>query len=125
MTDAPYRIAFIGHDISTWETSSIERLDQLTPDQLHSPLRLHDWMITTQGSLPTPLTVSEQQVLPRLKLAVLPPSFDFTKLRQQLVEMKTTTHESDCCEDSTNDYGVSYIQAWNDSCGDSEFQNDV
>ena len=94
LSDAHYRIIFIGHDIRTWETSSIERLERLDPTQLHSPLRMCDWMITIQGSLPTPLTVSEQQVLPRLKLAVLPPSFDFTKLRQQLVEMKMTTHVS-------------------------------
>ena len=89
---APKDVEFIQlcKDIDDLLLDATIRSDQLTPDQLHSPLRLHDWMITTQSSLPTPLAVSEQQVLPRLKLAVLPPSFDFTKMRQQLVE-----HEDD------------------------------
>ena len=42
-------------------------------------------MITVQGSEPL-RTVPEQQILPRLKLTTQPPNFDFTKLRQQLID---------------------------------------
>ena len=84
--DAPFRVSFLGHQIDHWESSSVERLDILPPEQLHWKLRYHSWLITLIGSQPIPYKNSEQRILPRLKLATVPPNFDFTKLRQQLID---------------------------------------
>ena len=43
-------------------------------------------MITVIGSRPLPYKNSEQRILPRLKLGTQAPNFDFTKLRQQLID---------------------------------------
>ena len=84
--DAPFRISFLAHDWDVWESSSIERLDLLTPNMRHSPLRHHAWLITLIGSQPIPRRNAEERILPRLKLATVPPNFDFTKLRQNLID---------------------------------------
>ena len=63
--DSPFRIVFLAADIKTWESSSVERLDQLSEDQRHSPLRHHAWSITVQGSQP-PANSTETDILPRL-----------------------------------------------------------
>ena len=68
-----------------WESSSIEGLDLLSPNLRHSPLRHHAWLITIIGSQPMPKT-AEDRILPRLKLGSEPPNFDFTKLRQNLID---------------------------------------
>ena len=83
---APFRITLIAHQIDNWETSGIERLDQLTFDHKFSPLRGHDWMIVLQGSRPMQTQDVERRILPRLKLATQPPNFDFSKIRQQLID---------------------------------------
>lgn len=84
--DAPFRISFLGHQVDCWESSSIERLDELTPDHRHCKLRQHTWLITLIGSQPIPYKNSEQRILPRLKLGTQKPNFDFTKLRQNLID---------------------------------------
>ena len=86
MDDAPFRVVFIAHALDAWESSSIERLDQLIVEHRHSPLRHHAWMVTLQGCQPLPIPSVEQRIIPRLKLTTQPPNFDFTKLRQQLIE---------------------------------------
>ena len=80
--DAPFRITFIAHEINNWETSGIERLDQLTQEHKFSPLRGHAWMIVLQGSRPMQTQDIERRILPRLKLATQPPNFDFSKIKQ-------------------------------------------
>ncbi len=84
--DAPFRISFLAHDWDVWESSSVERLDQLSPAMRHSPLRSHAWLVTLLGSQPLPRRNAESKILPRLKLGIQPPNFDFTKLRQNLID---------------------------------------
>ena len=79
--DSPFRIVFLGADINTWESSAIERLDLISPDNRYAPLKGHKWMLTLQGHKPAPSAVPEQAILPRLKLGLKAPNFDFTKLR--------------------------------------------
>ena len=86
LEDAPFRITFLGFCLDCWESSAIERLDLLTPGIRHSPLRGHDWMLTLQGCQPMPKPRGEEKILPRLKLSTKPPNFDFSKLRQNLID---------------------------------------
>ena len=44
-------------------------------------------MLTLQGAHPTPEKGAELRILPWLKSASEPPNFDFTKLRQNLIDM--------------------------------------
>lgn len=90
IVDAPLRISFIGFGLDSWESSGVERLDELSYSQLVSPLRDVDWLVTLQGHVPAPGKNSEQRILPRLKAITQPPSPDFIKLRQQLID-----HEDD------------------------------
>ena len=86
MDDAPFRIVFISFDLDEWESSGIDRLDQLSVEHRHSPLRGISRVITIQGCTPPPSPMVEQRILPRLKLTTMPPNFDFTKLRQNLID---------------------------------------
>jgi hypothetical protein len=86
LEDAPFRITFLGTCLDCWESSSIERLDLLTPAIRHSPLRGHEWMLTLQGCQPMPKPRGEEKILPRLKLSSKPPNFDFSKIRQNLID---------------------------------------
>ena len=45
-------------------------------------------MVTVQGYTPLPSQV-EDRILPRLKLGLQPPNFDFSQLRQNLVDSDT------------------------------------
>ena len=92
LDDAPFRISFLGHKLDNWESSSLERLDSLTPAARHSSLRQHDWLVTLIGCRPSPHKTPEQRILPRLKLGgTAPPNFDFTKLRQNLIDQNDDT----------------------------------
>ena len=62
--DSPFRIVFLGADIQTWESSAIERLDLLTPENRFAPIKGHKWMLTIQGHKPAPSAVPEQAMLP-------------------------------------------------------------
>ena len=84
--DVLFRISFLAHDLDVWESSSIERLDLLTPELRHSPLRHHAWLIALIGSQPMPRRTAEDRILPRLKLGTVPPNFDFTRLRQHFID---------------------------------------
>ena len=85
---APFRVLFIATALDLWESSSVERLDLLSLDMRHSELQGHQWMVTVQGHTPQAEKV-EDRLLPRLKLGLQPPNFDFTRLRQDLIDADT------------------------------------
>ena len=88
LLSSPFRITFIGLQLDCWECSGMERLDSLTPENRYAPIRDKEWMITVQGHTPLPSKL-EDRMLPRLKQGLQPPSFDFSSLRQDLLDSDT------------------------------------
>ena len=88
IVDAPLRLAFVAKDIQTWASLELDNLADMSPFDHVKDVNpsIIEWLLVLQGTTPLPTSTAVQQILPRLKLQVIRPDFDFSKLARRLHE---------------------------------------